>query len=302
MDFLEGVKQFIDHLRFIKNVSEHTLRSYNIDLNFFYSELSKKYSSLKIETVKKLDVRDFLNVLYIKKEKVATISRRLSTLRSFYRFALKNEWVRENPLVEIHSPKSEKKLPVTLTYSQIENLLQQPDLSSYLGFRDRTIMELFYSSGLRLSELVSLDRDDFNLSQLMVKVKGKGKKQRVIPITQTAKKWILEYLQHPLRGLDSNEHKAQKDSKAVFLNKWGKRISPRSIDRNFNKYLLMSNLSTKVTPHKIRHTIATHWLENGMDLKTIQQLLGHEVLSTTTIYTHVSTKLKKEIYKKTFPR
>lgn len=302
MDFLEGVSKFIEYLKIIKNVSEHTLRSYNMDLKFFYSELSRKQCSLGMEEVKKHDIRDFLNTLYIKKEKVTTISRRLSTLRSFYKFALKNEWVTENPLLEIHSPKGEKKLPITLKYSQIENLFQQPDLTSYLGFRDRAIMELFYSSGLRLSELVSLDRGDLNFSQLMVKVKGKGKKQRVIPITQTAKKWSLEYLNHPLRGVDTKEHKAEKDTEAVFLNKWGGRISPRSIDRNFNKYLLMSNLSSKVTPHKIRHTIATHWLENGMDLKTIQQLLGHEVLSTTTIYTHVSTKLKKEVYEKTFSR
>lgn len=302
MDFLRGMSKFIEYLRVVKNVSEHTLRSYNIDLKFFYSELSKKYNPLKIKEVKKHDIRDFLNTLYIKKEKVATISRRLSTLRSFYRFALKNEWVMENPLLEISSPKAEKKLPITLKYSQIENLFQQPDLTSYLGFRDRTIMELFYSSGLRLSELVLLDRDDLNFSQSMVKVKGKGKKQRVIPITQTAKKWILEYLDHPLRELDTKEHRAMKDVKAIFLNKWGKRISPRSVDRSFNKYLLMSNLSSKVTPHKIRHTIATHWLENGMDLKTIQQLLGHEVLSTTTIYTHVSTKLKKEVYEKSFTR
>ena len=155
-------------------------------------------------------------------------------------------------------------------------------------------MELFYSSGLRLSELIGLNRRDFDAKNLVLNVFGKGKKQRQAPITETAADWIVRYLNHPERE--------EKDPQAIFLNKWGTRLTPRSVDRNFAGYLKASGLSDRVTPHTIRHTIATHWLENGMDLKTIQMLLGHTSLATTTIYTHVSPKLKRAVYDKTHPR
>ncbi len=155
-------------------------------------------------------------------------------------------------------------------------------------------MELFYSSGLRLSELAGLNRRDFDRVNEILTIFGKGKKQRQTPITKTAADLLVQYLSHPERD--------EKDVQAIFLNKWGKRISARSIDRNFAAYLKASGLSEKITPHTIRHTIATHWLENGMDLKTIQMLLGHTSLATTTIYTHVSPKLKREVYDRTHPR
>jgi integrase/recombinase XerC len=222
--------------------------------------------------------------------------RRLSALRSFFKFAMREKIASENPLEEIESPKKEKKLPVSITYGQIEILFSQPDTSDYLGFRDRAIMELFYSSGLRLSEVAGLNRSECDLKNQMLNIYGKGKKQRQTPITKTAAEWISNYLNHPERPL------VEKDGEAVFLNKWGARISPRSIDRNFAAYLKASGLSERITPHTIRHTIATHWLENGMNLKTIQMLLGHTSLATTTIYTHVSPRLKREVYDKAHPR
>ena len=181
-------------------------------------------------------------------------------------------------------------------------MFSQPDLTSYLGFRDRCIMELFYSSGLRVSELIDLDRCDFDKANLLLRIKGKGKKERIVPITKNAKQWIENYLSHPERKLDTNDHLAQVDRKSIFLNKLGTRLSPRSVDRKFDKYLKTSGLAGKITPHTIRHTIATHWLENGMNLKTIQMLLGHSSPVTTTIYAQVSSKLQKEVYDKTHPR
>ena len=172
--------------------------------------------------------------------------------------------------------------------------MNQPDTSNYLGFRDRVIMELFYSSGLRLSEVAGLNRRDFDEKSLVLNIFGKGKKQRQAPITETAVNWVVQYLNHPERD--------EKDPEAIFLNRFGKRITSRSIDRNFERYLRSSGLSVRITRHTIRHTIATHWLENGMDLKTIQMLLGHTSLTTTTIYTHVSSKLKRQVYDKTHPR
>jgi integrase/recombinase XerC len=287
MELFKAIDQFLLHLRLAKGASEHTLRAYKLDLTQFLDFVGS-------ETVSKRLVRAFLAHLHEKRGSTRTILRRISTLRSFYKHALKEKWVEKNPMEEIESPKKEKRLPVSIAYAQVELLFSQPDLSTYLGLRDRVILELFYSSALRLSELAGLKKSDFDEKGLILNIFGKGKKQRQTPITKTAADWLIRYLNHPERD--------EKDEKAVFLNKYGKRLTPRSIDRNFAAYLKASGLSERITPHTIRHTIATHWLENGMDLKTIQLLLGHTSLSTTTIYTHVSTRLKREVYDKTHPR
>ncbi|HSX10570.1 MAG TPA: tyrosine recombinase XerC [Chlamydiales bacterium] len=287
MDFFKAIDQFLSHLNVAKGVSEHTLRGYRLDLTSFLN-------FAKGEEITKRTVRRYLADLFEKKASTQTVLRRLSALRSFYRHALREKWVAESPLEEIDSPKKEKKLPVSITYDQVQHLFTQPDVASYLGFRDRAIMELFYSSGLRLSEVTGLNRRDFDRKGQLLNIYGKGKKQRQAPITETAAGWLERYLTHPERD--------EKDAQAIFLNRWGKRLSPRSVDRNFSAYLKASGLSERVTPHTIRHTIATHWLENGMDLKTIQMLLGHTSLATTTIYTHVSPKLKRAVYDKTHPR
>lgn len=281
------IEQFLSHLSLAKGVSEHTVRGYRTDLTSFLNFLEG-------EEVSKRSIRRYLAHLHEKKASSRTVLRRLSALRSFYRHAIKEKWVSVNPLDEIDSPKKEKRLPVSISYEQVQHLFNQPDLSEYLGFRDRTIMELFYSSGLRLSELAQLNRADFDAKNLVLNIFGKGKKQRQAPITQTAADWLTRYLNHNERD--------EKDPRAIFLNKWGTRLTPRSIDRNFSAYLKASGLSARVTPHTIRHTIATHWLEHGMDLKTIQLLLGHTSLATTTIYTHVSPHLKRQVYDKTHPR
>ncbi|MEI8126108.1 MAG: tyrosine-type recombinase/integrase, partial [Parachlamydiaceae bacterium] len=164
------------------------------------------------------------------------------------------------------------------------------------------IMELFYSSGLRISELVALDRQDIDLKNLLIKLKGKGKKERIVPITKNVAGWIETYLSNPERYSNMEGHVAEVDHDAVFLNKFGERLSARSVDRNFAADLKKSGLAGKVTPHTLRHTIATHWLERGMDLKTIQTILGHSSLETTTIYTKVSQGLKQKVYQAAHPR
>jgi integrase/recombinase XerC len=223
-----------------------------------------------------------------------TTARKLSSLRSFFNFALSKKWIEVSPVEDLENPKFEKKIPASISYEQVEALFSQPDTSEILGFRDRTIMELLYSSGLRVSELAQLNKEDLNLPQLLIKLKGKGKKERIVPITKSSATWIQDYLNHP-------EREAM-DPEALFLNKHGGRLTTRSIDRHFARYLKASGLAASVTPHTIRHTIATHWLEHGMDLKTIQMLLGHTSLSTTTIYTQVSPKLKKSVYDEAHPR
>lgn len=288
MDLKTSVTTFLQYLESAKGSSPHTLRAYRKDLSLFVDFCANDAT--------KRQIRRFLASLYEERLSVKTILRKLSALRSFYKYALRQKWVEENPLDEIESPKKEKKLPISISYEQVLHLFEQPDVSQYLGLRDRVIMELFYSSGLRLSELVGLNRSDVDTMHCMLRVFGKGKKERQVPMTETVRNWIALYLQHPERPT------IEQDGQAIFLNRLGKRLTARSVDRKFSLYLRQSGLSEKITPHTIRHTIATHWLEKGMDLKTIQLLLGHSSLATTTIYTHVSAKLKREVYDKTHPR
>jgi integrase/recombinase XerC len=296
MHFSQAFDRFLNYLEIVKKSSKHTLRAYATDLRSFVSFLQEEKRSDDLSLISKKEIRRFLSVLYEKKKSSKTVLRVLSSLRSFYRYARREKLVEDSPLTDIESPKKEKTIPLSITYEQIQHLFNQPDLSSYLGFRDRVILELFYSSGLRLSELTGLNRQDFDPSSRILTIFGKGKKQRQTPITENVVSLLIRYLNHPERPL------IEQDRQAIFLNKWGKRLTPRSVDRNFAIYLRQSGLSEKITPHTIRHTIATHLLEKGMDLKTIQMLLGHSSLSTTTIYTHVSSKLKREVYDKTHPR
>lgn len=296
--FSHAADLFLVHLRDGKNASVHTVRNYAIDLKDFAGFAGE----VELKAVDARLVRQYLFAMTGKSVNRRTVVRRLATLRSFFKFVSGKELVTENPMEDIENPKLEKKIPASLSYEQVLHLFNQPDLNNLMGFRDRVIMELFYSSGLRVSELVGLNRKDIDFGSLLMKLRGKGRKERIVPITKNARDWILKYLEHRERGVEVNGHRAEMDPEAVFLNREGTRITTRSVDRKFDKYIRMSGLAGKATPHTIRHTIATHWLENGMDLKTIQVLLGHASLSTTTIYTQVSTKLKKEVYDQAHPR
>jgi integrase/recombinase XerC len=293
IEYSAFVGRFLTWLQVMKNASEHTIRNYANDLNSFASFLKTNPEELSIASIDKRKVQDFIAFMMKEQKSRKTIARRLSSLRSFFRYALKEGVLKTNVLDDIHAPKLEKKIPKILSYAQVLQFFEQPDISTYFGIRDRAIIELFYSSGLRVSELVALDVSDIDFSELTMRLKGKGKKIRVVPITKIASDWIQKYLQHP-------NHRLQKSSSALFLSRISTRLTTRSVDRMFEKYLKASGLFGAITPHVVRHTIATHWLENGMDLKTIQLLLGHSSLATTTIYTHVSTKLKKKVYTESF--
>lgn len=298
----KSIADYIQYLKMVKGASPHTVRNYGIDLAAFRAFLEEKHPALKINVICRKTLREFIAFLNGEQLKKKSILRRISSLRSFFKHAHKSGWVTQNPAEFLETPKAEKKIPCTLSYDQIEKLLALPDTGSYLGLRDRTMMELFYSSGLRVSELVGLDIGNIDRGSLLIKVRGKGKKERIVPITRTALQWIAHYVDAPERYMDTDEHSAVVDEDAVFLNKHGTRISVRSVDRSFVAYLKRSGLAGKVTPHTIRHTIATHWLENGMDLKSIQTLLGHANVTTTTIYTKVSTQLKRKVYNESHPR
>ena len=318
--------QFLEYMKVIRGASVHTLRNYAIDLSHFHKHMEAEVlntpedkqsprldheqiglrirlsSKVPLKEVDRSIIRGFIAEMYTQGLGRRTVVRRMSALRSFFKYAIRQGLLSEDPMELIERPKVERKIPVSLTYSQVQMLFDQPNTAEYLGFRDRCIMELFYSSGLRVSELCGLNREDFDREQLLLRLRGKGMKERIVPITRNAADWMVQYLEHPQRFVNTNEHLGEVDHRAIFLNKLGTRLSTRSVDRMFDKYLIQSGLAGKVTPHTIRHTIATHWLENGMDLKTIQTLLGHSSLATTTIYTQVSSKLKEEVYQRAHPR
>lgn len=292
----QACARFLEYLAVIKNASPHTIRNYRQDLKSFYAFMEEE------KAISHKSIREFLAHLKEKGCQNKTLARHLSSIKSLCKYLHQEKILDENPALLLESPKIKQSIPPVLTYQQVEQLLATPDAGSLLGFRDRTIFELFYSSALRLSELVALNRKDVDVAKRLIKVKGKGKKERLIPITKTAATWIESYVNHPERFLKTKEHEAQKDDEAIFLNKHGMRLSARSIDRNVSCYLKASGLAGKITPHTLRHAVATHWLENGMDLKSIQQLLGHQCLSTTTIYTKVSKGLKQKVYRECHPR
>ncbi len=327
--FISAAYRFLEYLKVVKNASEHTIRNYAIDLNSLKKYLEdailkkskpeeipekishdKSYSErdttrdglIPLAIIERKIIRSFLADLSANNQNKRTIVRRLSSLRTFFNYAHSQNLIVINPTEELDTPKLEKKIPSSLSYDQVQKMFEQPDINTYLGLRDRAIIELFYSSGLRVSELVALNRHDFDPQNLLIKLKGKGKKERIVPITKNAAQWIKNYLDHLERHQRVDGHEAEADPDAIFLNKHGTRLTTRSVDRSFDKYLTASGLAGKITPHTIRHTIATHWLENGMDLKTIQVILGHSALATTTIYTQVSTSLKKKVYDDAHPR
>jgi len=329
MMYIFASYRFLKYLRVTKNASEHTIRNYAIDLNSLKSYLEKEWhgylkpeelpdkvhynrnyderwtekdSLLDMTKINRKHIRGFLASLNASECSKRTIVRRLSSLRTFFKWAFLEKFIETNPAEDLESPKIEKKIPYPLNYAQIQTLFDQPDTDTYLGFRDRTIIELFYSSALRVDELVSLNRSDFDHKNLLMRIRGKGKAERVVPVTQNAAEWMIAYLNHPERHKEIDGHYPEEDPEAIFLNKLGTRLTSRSVDRKFKKYLASSGLAGNVTPHTIRHTIATHWLEKGMDLKTIQALLGHRSLATTTIYAKVNTNLKKKVHRESHPR
>ena len=280
------VSKFLTYLKALRGASPHTIRSYEHDLALFFESCGDSLPDRKA-------VRRFIADQHEQGISKRSIARRLASLRSFFRYCLKSGIVKENPAELVENPKIEKRIPHPITYKEVEYFFSLPDVSTYLGLRDRAIMELFYSSGLRLNELVLLNQGDLDKRELLLRIQGKGKKERIVPITENALSWIEKYVAHPERpsGVE-----------ALFLNKLGTRLSARSIDRSFVRYLRKSGFAETITPHIMRHTIATHWLEQGMDVKTIQLLLGHASMATTTIYAEVSSELKKKTIKKFHPR
>jgi site-specific recombinase XerD len=288
---------FIDFQRVEKSASKRTLRNYSQALAAFQTFKEQTHFAGWRECTN-TDFKDYLYYCMQSELARSTIRLRFSALRSFYKYLTHRHGLAKSPLIDLQMPKQERKLPTILNQAQIIELLDAPldaELSKqaplWLPLRDSAILELFYSTGLRLSELANLEVGDIDPLQGIAKFIGKGAKQRIVPIGQIA-----------LNAIQNYRHAAKVNDGPLFINKSRNKISTTSIGTMLNKYLRMTSIPFRITPHKIRHSFATHLLDNGADLRSVQELLGHASLSTTQIYTHVSTKRMKESYKNAHPR
>jgi len=246
-------------------------------------------------------IRSFLNHLSQYQYSAATMARKIATLRSFHRWMEKKSLVSSNPMLMIRTPKQNKRLPKAIGVEQVEKLLSAPDDTDLLGARDRAILETLYSTGIRVSELVSINRRDIDDSGEALIVRGKGKKERIVPLGSHA----IAALRHYRTMLDTHLERSglkPEDEAPLFINKHGGRLSTRSVRRKVSKYLVKAGLDPDISPHTLRHSFATHLLDNGADLRSVQELLGHQSLSTTQIYTHLTSQRMREAYDDAHPR
>lgn len=314
-NFTPLVRQFLDYLKLEKHFSDYTVKSYGADLiqfaQFIAGEIGHANTApvgatltpeqiderqLKCEP---LTIREFLAYLYAQNYTKSTTARKLATLRSFFKFLIRRGAVSVNPLSTIRTPKQEKRLPKCLDLEQVQKLLDAPDDNDLLGARDKAMLEVLYSSGIRVSELVELDLGDLDLQEGILRVRGKGRKDRLTPIGSQAIAAVQRYFELRNAG-GSGQPEAH--GQRVFLNKHGEPLSTRSVRRKLDKYLVEAGLDPGISPHTLRHSFATHLLNNGADLRSVQELLGHQSLSTTQIYTHLTTSRVKEVYDNAHPR
>jgi len=282
------IDKFLSYLEIEKNYSHHTVINYAVDLNEFLEFMG---DAVDVKRVGYLDFRKFLAHLRMKNHKPRTLARKLSSLRSFFKFLQREGLIDENPAVLIVTPKLDKPLPKFLSEKDTVSLLEAPESDTETGLRDRAIMETLYSGGLRVSELVGMNVESFDPISNMVKVEGKGKKERLVPIENQAVEAIRSYL-----------GARKKNNRALFLNKAGQRLTDRSVRNIMNKHIQRASVNLHVSPHMLRHSFATHLLDHGADLRSVQELLGHSNLSTTQIYTHVTTERLKKVYDQAHPR
>jgi len=285
------IDKFMNYLKIEKNAAAHTVTNYTIDLKSFRAFLGER----DITAVDHLVLRRFLAEMRAKNYSKRTIARKLASLRTFFKFLYREGYIKTNPITAILTPKLDKKLPVVLDVAKVARLVQSPPEDAVSGLRDRAILETLYSAGIRVSELVGLDLDDVDFISGVIKVLGKGSKERMVPIGEPALAAIRRYV-------EERDDAKVRDRDAVFLNKSGKRLTDRSIRRIIDKYIRACSIQEHISPHSLRHSFATHLLDRGADLRSVQELLGHMNLSTTQIYTHVTMERLKTVYDKAHPR
>ena len=295
-----AIARFLRYLHVERNASELTTKSYREDLTVLAEYLIEARGGTcpRPGEVTVLDLRGYVASLHESGYANSTIARRLASLRSFFRFGQREEWTKANPAKPLRNPRKGRTLPHFLSADDLGRLLTAPPADVPLGLRDRAVLETMYSAGLRVSELVGLDDGDLDFQAGVVRVRGKGRRERLSPVGSYAARALRRWL--AARKLDPREPAGAEAP--VFVNKFGRRITTRSIARMLDKYLRLTGLDSRTTPHSLRHSFATHLLDGGADIRSVQELLGHKSLVTTQIYTHVSTAALRKAYEKAHPR
>jgi len=284
------IEKFIRYLEIERNASKHTFINYSVDLK----SLSEFLKEEPIEKVDYISLRRYLAHIKERNLSKVSIARKIASIRSFFKFLFREGIIKNNPASSLSTPKRDKHLPKFLDEKEIVILLESPDRESESGLRDKAILETLYSTGIRVSELVGLNMEHIDQIGGVIKVYGKGKKERIVPIGERALQAIRDYLK--------KRRPVARDAKALFFNRSGGRLTDRSIRRMINKYITKASIQQKISPHTLRHSFATHMLDHGADLRSVQELLGHANLSTTQIYTHITTERLKSAYTKAHPR
>lgn len=280
------LEKFLSYLEIEKNYSPYTLLNYRLDLEEFFGLMGE----VDVAALTYVSLRKYLAELRNRQHRPRTIARKLSSLRSFFKFLFREGHIKSNPAVLLQTPKLDKTLPKFLSETEVVQLIEASPVESLADRRDRAILETLYSSGLRVGELVSMNTESVDVISNLVRVMGKGKKERIVPIGDKAVDAIKDYLDHRASA-----------QRALFLNRRGGRLTDRSVRNIINRHILKTSLRMNVSPHVMRHSFATHLLNHGADLRSVQELLGHVNLSTTQIYTHVTTERLKNVYDKAHP-
>jgi integrase/recombinase XerD len=288
---------FIQYLSVEKGLAQNTLESYERDLTQ-YLEFVEKSGMNQLQDTKKITIQNYLLQLKKLGRASSSITRSMVSIRSFYQFLVRERMLDLDPSLNMESPRLVKRLPKVLSIQEVETLLEAPETSTPFGIRDKAMLELLYATGIRVSELVNLNAGHVNLGMGFVRCIGKGSKERIIPLGRIAAKWLHEYLQ-------VMRHQLLRESKvddALFINHLGTRLTRQGFWKIIKKYGREAHILKEITPHTLRHSFATHLLDNGADLRAVQEMLGHADISTTQIYTHVSKTRMKEVYNRTHPR
>ena len=287
----QNLRSFFNFLIIEKGLSKNTVKAYETDITGFIKWINKN-NKQSLLNIKESSVNQYISYLFSLKLNSSSVNRKISSLKSFYLFLLKKKLIRYSPFSEVISPKQEKYLPASMSESEVEKLLNSPDASKEIEQRDKAMIEMLYATGMRISELVNLKITDIDMNRSVIKVMGKGSKERLIPFGESASEALFNYL------------KIRKDSssKEVFISNRGRKITRVAFWQRIKVYLLRENLKISISPHTLRHAFATHLLNRGADLRSVQLLLGHSDLSTTQIYTHIAKQRLGNVLKKHHPR
>ena len=285
-----NLRSFLNYLLVDKGLSNNTVKAYEADISSFFQWLDNE--DLKYKNLKEDHINQYISFLFQRKMRSSSVNRKISSIKSFYIFLVKRNFVKNSPLNDLVTPKQEKYLPESMSEAEVDKLLNSPDVSNKIENRDKAMIEMLYATGMRISELVNLKITDVDMKRCVVKVFGKGSKERLVPFGETALDSLRSYL---------NERE-QSSSKEIFLSNRGKKMTRVAFWQRVKIYLIRENLKNSISPHTLRHAFATHLLNRGADLRSVQLLLGHSDLSTTQIYTHIAKQRLSDVLKKHHPR